>query len=172
MASADRHAPGWDTGLVIEGDELIRRFYAAFARRDGEAMAACSAQHARFSDPVFTDLRGEEPGAMWRMLTGRASDLRVELASHQVSGETGSARWLADYTFSTGRRVHNDVNANFRFEDGLIVEHHDSFSFYGWVRQALGPAGLALGWTPLLRAKVRRQAREQLDRFLASTGVA
>ena len=153
--------------MTRANDELIQRLYAAFAERDGDAMAACYAPDARFSDPVFTDLRGEEPGAMWRMLTGRATGLTVRLASHQATDDTGSANWIADYTFSTGRRVHNDVNATFRFENGLIAEHHDSFSFYAWARQALGPAGLALGWTPFLRAKVRREARGQLDQFLS-----
>jgi ketosteroid isomerase-like protein len=150
--------------------ELIERFYAAFARRDGDAMAACYAPGARFSDPVFTDLRGEEPGAMWRMLTGRATDLEVRLAEHEASDDRGSAHWLADYTFTaTGRKVHNDVRARFRFDQGLIAEHHDSFSFYAWARQALGPTGLALGWTPLVRTKVRREARAGLDEFLART---
>jgi hypothetical protein len=148
-------------------DELITRFYAAFAAMDGETMAACYGPAARFSDPVFTDLRGNEPGAMWRMLTGRSKDLQVKLAEHEATGVRGSAHWLADYTFSTGRKVHNDVRAEFRFEHGLIAEHRDSFSFYAWARQALGPVGLALGWTPLLHAKVQRQARAQLDEFLA-----
>lgn len=149
------------------GDELIERFYAAFAARDGDAMAACYAPGARFSDPVFGELGNGEPAAMWRMLTGRSQDLVVTLCEHEASGDRGTAEWLADYTFSTGRRVHNDVRAAFRFQDGLIAEHHDSFSFYAWARQALGPAGLALGWTPLLRDKVRRQARAGLDEFLA-----
>ncbi|MHB8659184.1 MAG: nuclear transport factor 2 family protein [Solirubrobacteraceae bacterium] len=153
--------------MTEPNDELIQRFYSAFARHDGETMAACYAPGARFSDPVFTDLRGEEPGAMWRMLVGRAKDLDVKLAEHDAGAERGSAHWLADYTFSTGRRVHNDVRAMFRFEGGLITEHRDSFSFYTWARQALGPAGLALGWTPVLRAKVQRQAREGLEEFLA-----
>ncbi len=149
-------------------DELIQRFYAAFARRDGEEMAACYALDARFSDPVFTDLRGAEPGAMWRMLTGRAEDLEVQLLEHEAGEERGSAHWLADYTFSTtGRKVHNDVRAEFRFKDGLIAEHRDSFSFYAWSRQALGPPGLVLGWTPLIHGKVKRQARAGLDEFLA-----
>ena len=59
----------------------------------------------------------------------------------------------------------NDVQARFRFRDGLISEHDDRFSFHAWARQALGPAGLLLGWTPLLQNKVRRQARAQLDAF-------
>jgi len=152
--------------MAHPNEDLIERFYAAFARHDGATMAACYAPGARFSDPVFTDLRGEEPGAMWQLLTGRSKDLEVKLSGHQATDERGSAHWLADYTFSTGRRVHNDVRAKFRFEHGLITEHEDSFSFYAWARQAIGPAGLALGWTPILRARVQRQARTQLDEFL------
>src|SRR5688572_23101268 len=147
--------------------ELIKRFYDAFARLDGDAMAACYTPDARFSDPVFPDLRGDEPGSMWRMLTGRAKDLEVRLAEHEADAGSGSAHWLADYTFRTGRRVHNDVRAEFRFRDGLIAQHHDSFSFYAWARQALGPPGLLLGWTPLLRRKVQREARAGLDEFMA-----
>jgi ketosteroid isomerase-like protein len=150
-------------------NELIERFYDAFARLDGDTMAACYAPDAHFSDPVFTDLRGDEPGAMWRMLTGRAKDLDVKLVEHDVDAGSGSAHWLADYTFRTGRRVHNDVRAEFRFRDGLIAEHRDSFSFYAWSRQALGPAGLALGWTPMLRSKVRREARAGLEEFMAGS---
>ena len=76
---------------------------------------------------------------MWRMLTGRAEDLEIRLAEHEAEDTRGSAHWLADYTFRTGRKVHNDVRAEFRFENGLITEHRDSFSFYAWARQALGP---------------------------------
>lgn len=150
-------------------EDLIERFYGAFDRDDGDVMAACYAPDARFSDPVFTDLRGEEPGAMWRMLTARAKDLEVRLSEYQAADERGSARWLAQYTFSTGRKVHNDVRAVFRFEHGLITDHRDSFSFYAWARQALGPVGLALGWTPIIRAKVQRQARAGLDEYIART---
>jgi ketosteroid isomerase-like protein len=150
------------------GVELIERFYAAFDRQDGDAMAACYAPDARFSDPVFTDLRGSEPGAMWRMLTSRGGDLRVELLEHEADEASGSAHWVARYTYTeTGRPVVNDVHATFRFTDGLIAEHRDDFSFHRWSRQALGPAGLLLGWTPLLRAVVRRRARAMLDRFVA-----
>jgi ketosteroid isomerase-like protein len=153
--------------MAHPNDELIQRFYAAFARHDGDAMAACYAPDVQFSDPVFTDLRGEEAGGMWRMLTGRAEDLEVELAEHEAGDERGSAHWLADYTFRTGRKVHNDIRAEFRFRDGLIAEHRDSFSFYAWSRQALGPPGLLLGWTPIVRGKVQKEARAGLDEFLA-----
>jgi ketosteroid isomerase-like protein len=152
-------------------DELIQRFYAAFNEHDGDAMAACYAPDAHFSDPVFTDLRGAEPGAMWKMLTARADDLRVELAEHEASGDSGSARWIARYTFTrTGRSVVNDVSAKFLFRDGCIAEHRDDFSFWAWSRQALGPSGMALGWSPIVRNAVRKQARADLDRFIANPG--
>jgi ketosteroid isomerase-like protein len=155
--------------MTHPNDELIQRFYGAFARCDGDTMASCYRPDAHFRDPAFGDLTGVEAGAMWRMLTGRAKDLRVELVEHDADEFHGTAHWLADYTFSTGRKVHNDVRATFVFHEGKIVDHRDDFSFHGWARQALGPAGLLLGWTPFLKAKVRAQAREGLDEALAAT---
>jgi ketosteroid isomerase-like protein len=148
--------------------ELIERFYAAFDRHDGDTMAACYTPDASFSDPVFPGLKGEEPGSMWRMLTARADDLKVRLIEREAGGESGSAHWLASYTFTqTGRHVDNDVHATFRFRDGMIAEHRDKFSFHRWARQALGPPGLLLGWTPVLKGSVRRKARAGLDEFMA-----
>ncbi len=146
--------------------ELIRTLYEALDRGDGEAMAACYASDARFRDPAFGELSGDEAGDMWRMLTERADDLAVELAEHDADADRGTARWIARYTFTdTGRPVVNDVHARFRFADGRIVEHVDEFSFFAWSRQALGPLGLALGWTPVLPAIVRRRTRGRLDAF-------
>jgi ketosteroid isomerase-like protein len=147
--------------------ELIERFYAAFDRRDGDAMAACYGPGATFRDPVFGKLDAAQAGAMWRMLTGRAEDLRVELAECDADGERGSARWIATYTFTqTGRPVVNDVRASFRFGDGLFAEHVDRFGFWRWSRQAIGTRGVLLGWTPQMRLAVHRQARAGLDRAM------
>ena len=155
-------------GSVAPMVETIERFYTAFDRCDGDAMAACYTDDVRFSDPAFGELRGDAAGDMWRMLTGNATDLRVELAEHDASGDTGTAHWIAHYTFTaTGRKVVNDVRATFRFRDGLIAEHDDAFSFWRWSRQALGPPGVLLGWTPLLQAKVRKQATANLAAFRA-----
>jgi hypothetical protein len=105
---------------------------------------------------------------MWRMLTGRADDLRVELLEHEAEGDSGTARWKAHYTFTqTGRPVVNDVRARFRFVDGLIADHVDEFGFHRWARQALGPTGLLLGWTPIVRSATRKKARAGLDEFMA-----
>ena len=157
---------------MADNAELIHTFYEAFGRKDAEAMAACYAPDVSFSDPVFTDLHGEEVTGMWRMLTGRSTDLEVELAEHAADGDAGTARWIATYTFArTGRAVVNDVRASFRFRDGLIAEHRDEFDFWKWSRQALGPLGLTLGWTPILRNAVRRRAGGDLREYLAESQV-
>ncbi|MDX6286671.1 MAG: hypothetical protein QOG53_2156 [Frankiales bacterium] len=157
--------------MPTANNELIERFYAAFDAHDGAAMAACYGPNAQFSDPVFQNLRGDEPGAMWRMLTARADDLKVELLEHGAENDHGSAHWRATYTFAqTGRHVVNDVHATFRFADGRIADHRDEFSFYTWARQALGPVGLALGWTPIVRSSVQKKARAGLDEFIGQQG--
>jgi ketosteroid isomerase-like protein len=157
---------------VDGNDELIQRFYAAFDRGDGDEMAACYTADATFSDPVFPDLHGEEVGGMWRMLTGRSTDLEVELREHSAEGDAGSARWIATYTFGrTGNHVVNDVRATFRFEGGLIAEHRDEFDFWKWSRQAMGTMGTLLGWGPILRNAVRRRAGADLREFLATSQV-
>jgi ketosteroid isomerase-like protein len=144
--------------------DVVERLYAAFDRRDGDAMAALYAPDGHFRDPVFGDLTGAEAGAMWRMLTRTARDLKVELAEHDAH----SAHWIARYTFSaTGRPVVNDVRARIVVTDGLITDHVDEFSFWKWSRQALGTKGLLLGWTPFLRSKVGGTAKAGLDTFIA-----
>src|SRR5947207_11399376 len=96
--------------------ELIEELYAALNRHDGEAMARLYDPAGRFHDPAFGELTGAEAGDMWRMLTDRAEDLEVELVEHSADGDTGTARWVARYTFTrTGRPVVNDVRARFRF---------------------------------------------------------
>ncbi|MEA2483952.1 MAG: hypothetical protein QOC55_1899 [Thermoleophilaceae bacterium] len=144
-------------------DELIQRFYTAFNDHDGDTMAAAYAPEAHFWDPVFQDLSGTEAGAMWRMLTRRADDLTVELAEHSSNGDSGTAHWIAHYTFTqTGRKVVNDIHATFRFQDGLIAEHRDEFDFTRWARQAIGVAGLL----PPVRSTVRKKARAGLDEYM------
>ncbi|HEX3562641.1 MAG TPA: nuclear transport factor 2 family protein [Solirubrobacterales bacterium] len=149
---------------MADNAELIRRLYDALNRHDGEAMAQLYDPDGRFHDAAFGELTGVEAGDMWRMLTGRSEDLKVELAEHEANGDAGTAHWIATYTFRGGRRVVNDVHAKFRFRDGKIAEHDDSFSFWRWARQALGPSGLVLGLPPM-NLLVRRQARGDLAEF-------
>lgn len=150
-------------------EATITKLYDGLGRHDGEAMASCYAEGAVFSDPVFSDLHGDQAGDMWRMLTSRATDLKVELPEAKADENAGTARWIATYTFgATGKKVRNDVRSNFRFDSsGLIVEQHDDFPFWTWSRQALGVPGLLMGWTPMLRSKVQSNAAAELGRFRA-----
>ena len=49
--------------------------------------------------------------------------------------------------------------------EGLIQEHRDSFDLWAWSRQALGPSGVVLGWTPFLQGRVRSQAMAGLRKY-------
>lgn len=154
----------------------LERFYTAFAALDDATMADCYADNARFQDPVFRLQGKPEVAGMWRMLCtatrsqGRA-DWRLEFSDVQADAAQGRAHWEAYYRFSrTGRLVHNTIDARFTFDaQGRILRHTDSFDFWRWSRQALGTPGLLLGWTPLLRNKVRAQAAAGLRKFLASS---
>ena len=149
--------------------ELISRFYQVFQQLDAETMAACYAEDVQFSDPAFNDLRGRDAGDMWRMLTARAQNFSLTFDSVQADDEQGSARWVATYLFSkTGNTVVNHIQANFRFVDGKIVEHRDSFDLWRWARQALGTKGLLLGWTPLVQGAIRKQAMAGLHAWQAA----
>lgn len=152
----------------------IARFYAAFARLDGDAMQACYAANAQFDDEVFS-LRGRsQVGGMWHMLCAATQAQGRDVWRLQTRDITPrSAHWEAHYRFSaTGRLVHNRIDAEFECgPDGLILRHRDHFDFWRWTRQALGMSGLVLGWTPWLRAKVRAKAGTSLAAYLASSHV-
>jgi len=143
---------------------LLTTFYTAFAKRDGDAMAACYADDVQFSDPVFPSLTGSDAGDMWRMLCERGADLVVESSNIRADDTNGSAHWEAHYTLSsTGRKVHNIIEATFTFRDSKIATHTDVFNFWRWSRMALGAPGLVLGWSPIVRNKVRGEAAKGLS---------
>ncbi|MFP2929154.1 nuclear transport factor 2 family protein [Pyxidicoccus sp. 3LG] len=152
--------------------QLITDFYSAFQRRDAQAMAACYHPDAEFSDAAFVGLRYNEVTSMWRMLLERGKDLQLTFRDVQADDRTGRAHWDAHYTFgATGRKVINRIDAEFEFRDGKILRHRDHFDFWTWSRQALGPMGLLLGWTPLLKNKVRSQARGSLVKYMKEHGI-
>ena len=152
-------------------EDLIRRFYESFQRRDAEGMIACYHPDVAFSDPVFQGLRGGEARAMWRMLCERAKDFELTFDNVRADDAQGSAHWEARYTFSaTGRRVHNVIDATFKLSGGKIIKHDDHFDLWRWARMALGPSGALLGWLPPMQGAVRGKARKGLDEFIASRG--
>lgn len=130
-------------------------------------MITCYDEQVHFSDPVFTNLRGPQAKAMWHMMVVRGQDLKVTYGDITAGADNGRAHWEAAYTFSTGRQVHNVIEAAFVFRDGLIIEHHDSFDLWRWTRMALGVSGQLFGWTPYVQNKVRKTAMTGLDKFIA-----
>ena len=143
--------------------ELLDRFYSAFSRRDADTMASCYADNVAFSDPAFPDLKGARAGAMWKMLCERGKDLKVTYEILDATDTEGHAHWEAWYTFSlTGGKVHNIIEASFKFKDGKIVQHTDVFDFWRWSRMALGLKGVLFGWLPAVKKAVQKQADKGL----------
>jgi len=93
---------------------------------------------------------------------------QFEFSDIAADDSDGKAHWEPRYRFSaTGRMVHNIVDAQFGFRDGLIISHRDHFDFWRWSKQALGTPGVLLGWSSFLKKKVRSQAAANLAAFMA-----
>jgi ketosteroid isomerase-like protein len=153
---------------VETNKQLIEKFYAAFQQRDHAGMIACYHPDVHFSDPAFGDLHGKRAMAMWHMLCERGKDLQIAFQDVQATQASGQAHWEAVYTFSTGRKVHNRIDASFTFADRLIVRHVDQFDLWRWTRMALGLTGILAGWTPMVQNKVRETAVAGLNKFIAN----
>jgi SnoaL-like domain len=149
--------------------ETIQKLYAAFAALDAKGMAGCYADDASFEDEAFS-LRGRHQiGGMWSMLIEGIKKQGRKDWKLDVSGITETrAHWEPTYRFSsTGRLVHNIIDAEFEFDSqGLIKRQRDRFSFWRWSRQALGLPGMLLGWSGFLRGKVKRTAARQLEKYM------
>ncbi len=152
--------------------ELLTRFYSAFQKRDHEGMKACYHPEVSFSDPVFPSLQGWQVSAMWHMLCVRGKDLTLEFSGIDANDASGKAHWEAHYTFSvTGNKVHNVIDAQFTFKDGLIHTHKDTFDLWRWAGMALGFKGKALGWAPPVQNAIRKQAAKGMKAFVAKNNL-
>jgi hypothetical protein len=137
----------------------LARFYDAFARRDGGAMAGMYAAGATFEDPVFR-LKGDEIGRMWVGLLGRVRDFSAAYTIAQVAAGRGTVEWTARYLFGSRRPVVNVVVSDIVFDGEKIARQEDRFDFPRWAAQALGPPGKLFGrfrW--FQRAVARKAAR-------------
>lgn len=149
-------------------EEIIKNFYTSFANGDYLGMVKHYHEDIIFQDPAFGELRGEKAGKMWEMLLSRKdSGLKVSFSNVQADDESGSADWKAVYAYGPQKRqVINQVQARFVFKNGKIVEHIDSFDIWKWSRQALGPIGSLMGWTPFMKRKIQSMANHRLDGFI------
>ena len=144
--------------------ELINKFYTAFNELDAETMSSCYHDEVVFDDPAFGELKGESARNMWRMLCQSQKGKDFKVKHSEVTNN--SANWEAFYTFSkTGRKVHNQIHANFEFKDGLIIRHSDNFDLHKWASQAMGLSGLLIGWSGFFKKKLQKQTNYLLHKF-------
>jgi hypothetical protein len=150
--------------------QLIEQFYTAFSERRIEDMLAVYHRSVVFSDPVFMELQGDRARAMWRMLLerGRSKPTIIEFRDVDADDRKGRAHWEAHYSFGPkGRPVHNIIEAEFEFEDGLIRRHRDTFDLPRWAGQALGAHMGLLAHFPPIRNAIRANVRKTLDAYVA-----
>ena len=152
----------------MKNDALLEEFYSSFKNGNASGMSACYHDTATFTDPAFGRLKGEEIGAMWTMLLSKKeSALRIEYSGITTDEKSGKAHWIATYKYGPEKRkVVNKISSRFVFHDNKIVEQVDDFDLWTWSRQALGPIGLLLGWTPFLRKKIQTMARKSLHSYM------
>lgn len=150
-----------------DNSEIIKTFYAAFARNEPGAMITCYHEEIEFTDPVFGTLRGGDVAKMWRMLIENGKgNIKIDVSNVKSAGEKGAADWTAEYVFSkTGRKVINNIHAEFQFKDGKIIRHTDEFDVWKWSRQALGLSGYLLGWSSFIKNKIRGNAHRALHDY-------
>ena len=158
---------------MTNNEDVIVKFYTAFANANVEKMCECYHPNVQFNDPAFGFLNGNEVFQMWRMLIERSNgNIKIDFSNINANEHLGSARWIATYRFSkTNRKVVNRIAAKFLFKDGLIIKHTDDFDIWKWSRQAFGIKGILLGWTGFMQNKIQQQARMSLKKYCESNPI-
>lgn len=150
---------------------LIGAFFDALGRGDLATVEQCYHPEVSFGDPIFQEIEGRDRVMrMWRVQHRMRTELHLAYRDLWADDHSGTARWSVDYVVAgTGRRVTDRIESLFRFDDGLIVRHHDDFDFRRWSKMALGkPHGLLFGWTPSWRQSIRDRAARQLEELQPS----
>lgn len=150
--------------------EIIEKFYNAFSDLNSDEMASLYHDEVTFVDPAFGELKGDRAKNMWRMLcqTQTKETFKVIYSDVKKEGDVYKITWEAFYNFSqTGRKVHNIINANIEFKDGLIYNHTDDFNLSTWAKQALGFKGYIFGKTKFFQNKLNQQTNSLLRKFEA-----
>jgi ketosteroid isomerase-like protein len=154
--------------------QRIETLYAAIAKGDADAAAACYTDDAYFEDIAFRRHGREEIHEMWRMVCHAKP--KVTFGSVIADDQRGSGCWTAKYMFGKvdepgrrarpGRPVVNNTTSVFTFRGDLIVKHHDHCDPKAWARQAYpSPMSLVAGSVEPLR---RLAAAFKLYIFLKS----
>lgn len=152
---------------MSENEKIIIKFYTAFNNSDASKMCECYHQNIQFRDPAFGLIKGNDVCQMWKMLIEKSKgEIKIDFSDIETNEHYGTALWIATYNFSkTNRKVVNKIQANFQFQDGLIIKHTDDFDIWKWSKQAFGLKGFLLGWTGFMQKKIQQQALLSLKKF-------
>lgn len=160
-----------------KNEQTLHRFFGALAYGDFRTMQECLHPQTEFKDIGF-DLKDKQVRAMWHMLCAREGGIRVMYRDVTADDLTGKVDWECDYEFqrdptASARHVHNKINSDFQFEDGLIRVQNDTCDFETWADQALGIIspimevfGTLTGYQHLLEQKVRESAKNRIHEFV------
>ncbi len=152
-----------------EMKEKVGQLYSSFNECDLEGMLSVYHEEAKFFDPVFGNLNRKEIEGMWGMLLSRQSPdaLAIEYGDIKIDGDVALVEWQAKYEFSkTKRKVHNRINAQLHFKDGLIINHKDDFNLHKWAGQALGWKGIFFGGFSFFKKGIKKQSKSLLNSYL------
>ncbi|WP_411768731.1 nuclear transport factor 2 family protein [Winogradskyella sp. A3E31] len=147
----------------------ITQFYTAFSNLDAEKMNSLYHDDIVFNDPAFGTLKGDRVKYMWQMLCEAqvGKGFKIEFSDVMEDAVSGTAHWEADYIFSrTGRKVHNEIDAEFKIKDGKIIEHTDRFNLQKWASQALGVKGAIMGGTGYFKRKLQFRTKKMLEKYI------
>ena len=150
--------------MATQNEKLINDFYTSFVNGDANGMTACYHNDVVFEDPAFGKLENGKPSKMWEMLLSRKKEsTKVIFSNIETTETTGRVNWTATYEYGPkNRKVVNNVTANFKFKDGKIIEHIDTFDLWNWTKQALGLPGVLLGWSSFMKNKIQATTNQQL----------
>jgi len=145
--------------------QIIHTLYTSLNNHDHQSMAGCYHPEATFEDIAFKLNGKKQIHAMWGMICRPGSDIQSTFKVIYADDKIGEAELIDDYTMSeTGRKVRNEITSYFKFQDELIIGHHDVCDPKKWAEQALGGVtGFLAGRFHFLRS---RKANEKLQAFI------
>lgn len=148
-------------------EQLLEKFFNALQRKDINAVIECLDQEVVYSDPIFKNLQGRTTRAYWHMMLEKLPDLKVEYKNIKANDNSGSACWYCIYNYTkTDRLIRYKIKAKFKFKDGKIFSHTDSYSLWRWAGKALGLTGYFLGFTAFVRNQIRTDAINGLNIYM------
>ncbi len=151
----------------MSNKEIIEKFYKAFQSLDSKTMNSLLGENIIFEDPAFGKQKGDRAKYMWQFLCENAKNFELSFSNVEADKKNGSANWEAKYVFkTTGNQVHNIIESNFEFKNGLIIKHKDHFDLKRWVKQAMGPTVGLIGGSFLMKKAVRSQSNKLLDKYI------